>query len=157
MAHLQPSGSMDLKAKSGELGRTGRWKMWSDTYSTTEAVISDRMPEIESVTVEGDGLKAGQYAVKTKIADSNTRKIHGGKTTREGNVGYNDNHVEFVTTLGPIPGASLGGEVLDQGSARSGWMCSGLMRRTTRMRAICFWGCLRRRGEKPEEFKGIWD
>ncbi|MBC7772222.1 MAG: type II secretion system protein [Pyrinomonadaceae bacterium] len=83
-AHLQPTGK--------------RRDWWKDTYTATEAVVSNRGPEIASVETAADGTQTA----KTKINDSKTYLIHGEKDKWEGNVGYNDGHVQFeVTLVGP--------------------------------------------------------
>lgn len=79
--HLQPAGK--------------RLSKWADTFVSTEAVIGNRGPEIESVTNDGAG---GQVA-KTKLASSVTFLIHGERNSWEGNVGYNDGHVQYEVTL----------------------------------------------------------
>jgi len=45
--------------------------------------------------------------------DSETLRIHGGKSSWEGNVAYNDNHVNFETTAQPkeLPGVAFGSTV----------------------------------------------
>jgi prepilin-type N-terminal cleavage/methylation domain-containing protein len=79
---------------------------WQNTFSATEAVIGNRGP--------GYTLGAGSPAAWALMATppnetsnteggigSNTLLIHGGRTTWSGNIGYNDNHVNFETRPDP--------------------------------------------------------
>jgi prepilin-type N-terminal cleavage/methylation domain-containing protein len=79
-----------------------RRSMWTDTMSTTEAVFANRGPMYGA----GDfaGYPTGGRWVLTQDAlgtGSNTLLIHGGRTTWEGQVGYNDGHVNFETKPNP--------------------------------------------------------
>jgi prepilin-type N-terminal cleavage/methylation domain-containing protein len=77
---------------------------WQDTFTTTEAVVGDRGPSYVSASSDnGDypangrwTLIAGQFGV-----DSNTLLIHGSRNSWEGNIAYNDNHVNFETKPNP--------------------------------------------------------
>jgi prepilin-type N-terminal cleavage/methylation domain-containing protein/prepilin-type processing-associated H-X9-DG protein len=81
-----------------------RLAQWADTMSTTEAVFGNRGPTYaanDSAAYPTSGRwtllqGAGQFGV-----DSNTLLIHGGRTTWEGNIGYNDGHVNFETKPNP--------------------------------------------------------
>lgn len=62
--------------------------------------MANRGPRIERVD------KGTAPRVKPVIdTDSTTLLIHGSRTRWEGNVGYNDNHVSFETSLTPGNGA----------------------------------------------------
>jgi prepilin-type N-terminal cleavage/methylation domain-containing protein len=77
---------------------------WQDTFTTTEAVVGDRGPSYVSNSNDGGmypangrwPLIAGQFGV-----DSNTLLIHGSRNSWEGNIAYNDNHVNFETKPNP--------------------------------------------------------
>jgi hypothetical protein len=71
-------------------------KTWANTFQATEAAIGNRGPEIVSMSTAGGGR-----TFTPRLADSNTYRIHGGRTTWEGNISYNDNHVAFETRLDP--------------------------------------------------------
>lgn len=74
-----------------------REKTWKNTFQATEAVLGNRGPEIS-----GLGSPKGNVRPATlKIPTSNTLLIHGGRTTWEGNIAYNDNHVNFETRMDP--------------------------------------------------------
>lgn len=79
-----------------------RRKMWADTFSTTEAVFGNRGPEYAK-----DDSAPSPVPGRWKLPDgplgtgSNTLLIHGGRTTWEGNIGYNDGHVSFETSPTP--------------------------------------------------------
>lgn len=70
---------------------------WSNTFSSVEAIVGNRGPQIASVTPNGLARPAVKYAAPR----SNTFLIHGGRTTWEGAVGFADNHVDFVTEVAP--------------------------------------------------------
>ena len=79
-----------------------RRSIWSSTFNTTEAVFGNRGPMYaanDSAAAPTSGrwaLTNDQYGVT-----SNTLLIHGGRTTWEGQIGYNDNHVTFETKPNP--------------------------------------------------------
>lgn len=69
---------------------------WSNTFDATRAVIGNRGPRIASMTT---GRKGRTYTPAGP--SSNTYLIHGGKSTWEGNIAFNDNHIDFVTRWDP--------------------------------------------------------
>lgn len=71
-----------------------RLSRWSNSFNAEEVVLGNRGPEIESYS-------ADHTRISTVKKNSVTFAIHGGKTTWEGNIGYNDNHVNFETRLAP--------------------------------------------------------
>jgi prepilin-type N-terminal cleavage/methylation domain-containing protein len=81
---------------------------WSNTFQATEAVISNRGP---AYNANGGGATltwvlfpstAGSSGGNTQIGvASNALLIHGARTSWEGNVSYNDNHVNFETRPDP--------------------------------------------------------
>jgi len=75
---------------------------WSDTYSTTEAVFGNRGPEY-AANDQGTYPTSGRWTLTTTAfgQQSNTLLIHGGRSTWEGNIGYNDGHVGFETKPNP--------------------------------------------------------
>ena len=96
-AHLMPDGD---PAK-----RTGRLQRWANTFNATEPVFGNRGPLVTGRDAQGSILHDKK---------SNTHAIHGGRTTWEGNIGYNDNHVNFETRMDPteitytVAGAKVG-------------------------------------------------
>ena len=78
-----------------------RAALWHDTYNSTEAIFANRGPTYAA----NDGAPASDKWMLPGNATgtgSNTLLIHGGRSTWEGVVAFNDNHVEFVAT--PTPG-----------------------------------------------------
>jgi prepilin-type N-terminal cleavage/methylation domain-containing protein len=76
-----------------------RKSLWSDTFSSTEAVFGNRGPQYSGTSAPTTGrwvLVSGTYGTA-----SNTLLIHGGRSTWEGNIGYNDSHVAFETKPNP--------------------------------------------------------
>jgi prepilin-type N-terminal cleavage/methylation domain-containing protein len=86
----------------------GRRKMWSNSFNASEAVIGNRG---SWYTQEGSGDSAtwklsiakptGGNTPTVNGDASNTLLIHGGRSTWEGNIAYNDNHVNFETAAAP--------------------------------------------------------
>lgn len=161
-AHLQPSGDFKVTGEKGAKGnpmRTGegRLAMWSDTYASTEAIAGDRGPQIESAAVapdEPDAMKAA-VTVKTTIPDSKTLKIHGAPTSWEGNIAYNDNHVNFETTLGPPVGPSRHTYRTQTDVLRPD--CIYLDEPNDPKSVNTFLGLFTTAGKKPSDFRAIWD
>ncbi len=87
-AHLIPTGD--------------RLELWKDTYGESEAVFGNRGP-----TYAANDVAIAPAGGRWKLLDgplgttSNTLLIHGGRSTWEGNIGYNDNHVNFETSPTP--------------------------------------------------------
>ncbi len=86
----------------------GRAAKWTNTFQATEAVIGNRGPAFQA---SGSGATLTWVLVAsasnpgngtTQVGtNSNTLLIHGGRTTWEGNIAYNDNHVNFETRPDP--------------------------------------------------------
>jgi len=72
---------------------------WTNTFASTEAVIGNRGPCFV--------FQAGNPATWNLLPNSDygdrsvTLLIHGSRVKWEGNIGFNDNHVEFVTRADP--------------------------------------------------------
>ena len=73
---------------------------WSNTFTATEAVIGDRGP---CFVLAGNGPTAvWNLPQNSDFGDrSITLLIHGSRVKWEGNIGFNDNHVEFMTKADP--------------------------------------------------------
>ncbi len=79
---------------------------WRDTFSATQPIWANRGPVYNEGTTDlvTTAPTSGRYtlAPSSDVGDrSNTLQIHGGRTTWEGNVGYNDGHVNFETKPNP--------------------------------------------------------
>jgi prepilin-type N-terminal cleavage/methylation domain-containing protein/prepilin-type processing-associated H-X9-DG protein len=77
---------------------------WQDTFTTTEAVWGDRGPQY--ATNDSAIYPSGTNGRWTLIngatgTDSNTLLIHGSRNSWEGNIAYNDGHVNFETKPNP--------------------------------------------------------
>ncbi len=81
-----------------------RRSQWSDTYNSTEAVFGNRGPTYIA-SDSGIAPTSNRWTLITGTnaggTDSPTLLIHGGRNTWEGNIGYNDNHVNFETKPNP--------------------------------------------------------
>ena len=69
--------------------------MWTDNFAAMQPVIGNRGP---GYCVDDVGRGRGEWTLLPGPlgTSSNTLLIHGGRSTWEGNIGFNDNHVEFV-------------------------------------------------------------
>ncbi len=133
-AHMLPAGD--------------RRERWADNFSTTEAVIGNRGPEITRITHDP---KNGVPTCTFAIPDSFTYLIHGSRTRWEGFIAYNDGHVAFETKLAPdeLKPISVGGRLVrdtlfydepDPAATTNAYL-----------------GIFVRAGDTPVEFKAIWD
>lgn len=77
----------------------GRKARWSNTFSSTEAILGNRGPEYDAA---GSGANL-TWRLRPGVSGtaSTSLLIHGSRTTWEGNIGFNDNHVDFVTKPDP--------------------------------------------------------
>lgn len=78
-----------------------RLSKWTNSFAATEAILGNRGPEIASVTKK----TAPSVVAAMKNPDSYTLLIHGSRTAWEGNIGFNDAHVDFNTTYANPEGA----------------------------------------------------
>jgi prepilin-type N-terminal cleavage/methylation domain-containing protein len=81
---------------------------WSNTFVSTEAIVGNRGPVFTTRTVwpgaSGGTVTNGNWTLVANSAfgtNSATMLIHGGRNTWEGNIGYNDGHVNFETRVDP--------------------------------------------------------
>jgi prepilin-type N-terminal cleavage/methylation domain-containing protein len=88
----------------------GRRARWSNTFSATEAVLGNRGPVYDSsgtgatltwVLEKSDTVTTDWTESAKKGTTSTSLLIHGGRTSWEGNIAYNDNHVTFETRPDP--------------------------------------------------------
>jgi prepilin-type N-terminal cleavage/methylation domain-containing protein len=89
---------------------SARKSKWQNTFASTEAVIGNRGPNYEVTGTApnftyrlrdtGTNTAIG-FGITEKGSNSATLAIHGGRTTWEGNIAYNDNHVNFETRADP--------------------------------------------------------
>lgn len=139
-AHQQPAGP--------------RKPMWSNTFSTSEACVANRGPEIASVTAGADGAQTA----KMKDPNSLTLLIHGPRDSWEGNVSYNDGHVNFETVLVPAkPGANKDWPTYVGKEGKSLYDCLLFDEADAAEGKNQFLGIFTKAGEKVSDFKAIWD
>ncbi|MBX3357647.1 MAG: type II secretion system protein [Phycisphaeraceae bacterium] len=83
------------------LGR--RLSKWQNTFATTEAVFGNRGPGFVETAYPASGRYTLNPTTNTAIPGQSSQSllIHGGKNTWEGNIGYNDGHVNFETKPSP--------------------------------------------------------
>lgn len=143
--HLQPSGTRGVASSPGVWATepTGRLLAWRDTFDSTQAVLGNRGPEIASVGAD--------YTPTMKNKSSNTFLIHGGRGTWEGNIGYNDGHVTFETSLKPT------GALRYTSTSGERWDSLFFDEPDDMNQSNIFLGIFTTAGEKPSDFKSIWD
>lgn len=92
-----------------------RNRTWSNTFSSTDAILGNRGPAYEPGTGSGVSLTWRLVEGESYGDQSKTLLIHGSKTSWAGNIGYNDQHVEFHTRPDPetltftFPGSGTSG------------------------------------------------
>ncbi len=141
-AHLQPSDN--------------RLSMWQNTFSATEALLGNRGPEIAKVDRNAEG-----WVKKVKPAgqQSNTFRIHGEDDAWEGNIGFNDGHVQYVSSLRP-PRDDQGKPLtykLDEKGEKTAEDVFFYDEADAYEGTNLFLGIFTKAGKKPEDFHAVWD
>lgn len=120
-------------------------KRWRNTWDATQAVVGNRGPEVKGFDVR-DGKR-----VYTMPKKSNTFLIHGGATTWEGNIAYNDNHVSFETSIAPEMTTYKDGGGVEQPD------CLFLDEADDASKINNFLGIFTTAGATKAEYAAIWD
>jgi len=152
-AHLQSSGTRGVSGAKP----TGRLLKWRDTFDPGEAILSNRSPELSAVNLAGKPTSESSYSPVIKNPASNTFLIHGGRSTWEGYIAFNDGHVEFITSLKPFKPS--GAKATPTYSTAAGPRLDAIFfdEPDDAAQANTFLGIFTTAGEKPEDFKAIWD
>ncbi len=125
-----------------------RLPQWSNSAPATTAVFGNRGPEIGSVRKGG----APSVTAIPRRSTSITYLIHGPPSSWEGNIGYADAHVDFVTHL-----ADTGRETY-KGSDGFAW--SDVLfydEPDDASRTNAFLGIFTTAGDSAQDFRAIWD
>ena len=128
--HLLPSGA--------------RLDQWNNSFNAETAIVGNRGPRVTAVTYDGKGV-----AKPVVDEQSVTMLIHGSRVRWEGNVAYNDNHVEFLNSVKAGKYKTAAGaereDVLfwDEPDDAAG--------------TNAFLGIYTGAGDSPSAFKTIWD
>lgn len=131
----------------GHLMPTGaRLEDWRDTFAATRAVVGNRGPK-----VTGAAKGRGGEVSPALPASSLTYLIHGGKRTWEGNIAYNDNHVNFETRVDPE------GSVYTDGAGKSWQDVLFLDEGDDPSGRNNFLGVFVGSGKGPGAYSSIWD
>jgi prepilin-type processing-associated H-X9-DG protein len=152
-AHLQPSGTRGV----GGTKSTGRLLKWRDTFEPGEAVFGNRSPELSAVNLSGKPTSESSYSPVIKNPASNTFLIHGGRSTWEGNIAFNDGHVEFIPKLSPFKPS--GAKATPSYNTAAGPRLDTIFfdEPDDAAQTNTFLGIFTTAGEKPADFKAIWD
>ncbi len=143
-AHLQYAG--------------GRKSRWANTFNSDEAVISNRGPEITAVGVHDESTATPNYA----DANSKTFRFYSPAGAWSGNVGFNDAHVEFIKDhFRPGAKVTTGAFYLvkdkDTGKNKKLPDMSFFDEADDAASTNNYLGIFTTAGEKPAEYKAIWD
>ncbi|KAA0212770.1 MAG: prepilin-type N-terminal cleavage/methylation domain-containing protein [Leptolyngbya sp. PLA3] len=96
VANQNPQGNFSY-AHTLPFGK--RKSLWSNDFSATQAMLSNRGPEYD---LNGSGQDGTWQLVEGTYGEqSNTLLIHGGRSKWEGLIGYNDAHVDFSPEASP--------------------------------------------------------
>ncbi len=124
-----------------------RLDQWKNTFSATEAIVGNRGPQIAS---SQKGRAPNVTHTMTNPA-SNTLLIHGARTSWEGNIAYNDNHVTFETSMTPDTLTYLD-------ASKVKWSdCLFFDEPEDADSRNAYLGIFTRSGAAPADFKSIWD
>jgi prepilin-type N-terminal cleavage/methylation domain-containing protein len=81
-----------------------RQAKWNNSFGATDAVVGDRGPLYQQVTGSGTSSspRVWNYTTNSDVGDQSiTLLIHGARNKWEGNIAFNDNHVEFLQKADP--------------------------------------------------------
>jgi competence protein ComGC len=121
-------------------------KDWTNNFDASRAAVGNRGPEMKAVAMEGAHAKLGVANPNT-----NTFLIHGGRTTWEGNIAYNDNHVNFETRWDPE------GTPYKDAKGKAWFDCLFFDEADDPSARNNFLGNFIKAGSSKEDFKAIWD
>jgi hypothetical protein len=123
-----------------------RLEDYTNSFSATTPCVGNRGPAVSDVT-----YKSPTTAAPSFDAHSNTLSIHGARTTWEGNIAYNDNHVNFETRMDPE-----GVTYKDAGDATFAdcLFFDEPQDKAGRNAYLSIWA---KAGPTPADFRSIWD
>lgn len=161
-----PAMSADFTSESGgnmsyaHLIPVGeRLEMWSNTYKASEAVLSNRGPEI-AATHRRDGNVTTWFADKA----SKTLGVHQNtdKNTWSGNIAYNDNHIDFRANWYAHDKVTQTGEYFPrlkfpEGKEPDSFYHDVLFHDEEGFPTNHYLGIFTRAGETKEDYRAIWD
>ncbi len=119
---------------------------WASNYDSTQVVLGNRGPQVKSIDINKDPPLA-----TVVNPNSNTFLIHGGRTTWEGWLGFNDNHVDYntATTL-------FQGEYVDHAGTKKP-DCLFFDEPDAGVTGNNFLGIFIKGGVQRKDFVAIWD
>lgn len=103
------SGAISNNSYAPIVNFGARRQKWTNTFSATEPIFGNRGPVYQGASGvndqgnwQGNGSNGWRLVTGANGTDSNTLLIHGGRSSWEGNIGYNDGHVNTETRPDPI-------------------------------------------------------
>jgi hypothetical protein len=139
-AHLQPAG--------------GRLSAWSNSFNAREVALSNRGPEITKVVVDDSDIAVPTLAKP----DSKAMNQLGDGEVWNGHIVTNDNHVEFVRRLFAHERFYKRGDI--NYTNRDGFNVTDVIffdEQDDPKSKNMFLGLFIKAGEKPADYKPIWD
>ncbi len=137
-AHILPSGAR-LE------------KQWTNSCGAADPIVGDRGPEVKSISYDKKGVPTPTFVLGT---NSITNLIHGARSTWEGNMAFNDNHVEFLMSVAPD---SLAYTTKDGVNRRDVLFHDESDEGDAEKRLNRFLGIFTKAGPDPGSFTSIWD
>jgi hypothetical protein len=137
-AHILPSG-VRLEKK------------WMNSFGSTDPVVGNRGPEVKSVTYDATGKAKPNLVLGDQ---SITFLIHGKRNAWEGNIAFNDNHVEFLQSIAPdaltytTKDGKKRGDVIFYDEPDDAGGADAINR---------YLGIFTKAGPTPKDFTAIWD
>ncbi len=120
---------------------------WRQSFAADYAILGNRGPEIAGVAK----MKAPEVKPSLVNAKSNTLLIHGGRKTWEGNIAYDDNRVNFETSLAPEG-------VLYKDAEKKAWRDTLFFDEADDPSGLnAMLGIVVKSGKAKEDWKLIWD
>jgi hypothetical protein len=124
-----------------------RKERWRHSLDAGRAIIGNRGPEIAGVAKK----KAPEVKASLVNPKSNTLLIHGGRTTWEGYIAYDDNHVNFEASLAPEG-------VLYKDAEKKAWRDTLFIDEADDPAGLnAMLGIVVKSGKAKEDWKLIWD
>ncbi len=150
-AHMQPSGLLTSPDPKHDGKRTGRLTQWRDTFDATTVVLSTRAPQIQSVKSSGPTATS---AVFTNPASKTIEYFGKGREWR-GNLVFNDNHVDTLTMASGATHQTSKYYLTAAGKQLAD--CIFFDESDDPTQTNTYLGIFTTAGEKPGDFKAIWD
>jgi len=150
-AHMQPSGLLVSPDPEIKGAPSGRMVQWRDTYDGTTAILGTRFPQVASVNPSSPTTTTPTFVNPNSLST----RFFGRGGGWGGNTVFSDNHVNFDVIHSGRPHqaerqylTAAGKQVAD---------CNHFDESDDLTQSNVFLGIFTTAGEKPADFKPIWD